>query len=146
MLVTSACAGEDATDASADEKAPTAIGESATITAPTAPAGASDTTAGTTATTLAQTVGTDDPQASAAVLYASWKSNDRNAASVVAEPAAIDGLFAAAPADYSLYNRCNTGEFGASTCLYRGDAGTIQFSMTQREEMWVVTMAIFSPA
>ena len=51
-----------------------------------------------------------------------------------------------APGDYALYNKCNTGEFGQSSCLFRGDAGTIQFNMRQHGATWVVSMAVFSPA
>ena len=100
----------------------------------------------TTTTTVPPTVGAAEPEQAAVTLYAAWQAGDRNAAATVAEAAAIDGIFAAAPGEYRPYNRCNTGEFGQSSCLYRGDPGTIQFNMKQVDGAWVVTAAIFSPA
>lgn len=100
----------------------------------------------TTTTTVPATVGAADPEQAAVTLYAAWQAGDRGAAATVAEVAAVDGVFAAAPGEYRPYNRCNTGEFGQSSCLYRGDPGTIQFNMKERDGAWVVTVAIFSPA
>lgn len=122
------------------------IGDPAVIESSTTAAddAADDTTA--TATTVPATVGAPDPEQAAVTLYAAWQAGDRGAAATVAEAAAVDGIFAAAPGEYRPYNRCNTGEFGQSSCLYRGDPGTIQFNMKERDGAWVVTVAIFSPA
>lgn len=116
---------------------PVAIGDSATVTATTAPA---------TSSTVPAPVGRPDPHEAAKVLYDAWKAGDRTTAATVADPMAVDGMWQTAPGDYALYNQCNTGEFGSSACLYRGDAGTIQFAMEQRATAWVVVEAVFSPA
>jgi hypothetical protein len=132
--------GDDDADTGSDTTVATEIGDAASVESSTT---APETTV---AETPAAPVGAPDPEAAAASLYGAWKAGDRAAAATVAEPVAVDAVFAAAPGDYALYNRCSTGEFGSSGCLYRGDPGTIQFSMTQREAAWVVTMAVFSPA
>ena len=100
----------------------------------------------TTSTAVPATVGAADPEQAAVTLYAAWQAGDRGAAATVAEATAIGGIFAAAPGEYRPYNRCNTGEFGQSSCLYRGDPGTIQFNMKQVDGAWVVAAAVFSPA
>jgi hypothetical protein len=117
------------------------IGEPAVVESSTT--AADDTT---TSTAVPATVGAADPEQAAVTLYAAWQAGDRGAAATVAEATAIDGIFAAAPGEYRPYNRCNTGEFGQSSCLYRGDPGTIQFNMKQVDGAWVVAAAVFSPA
>lgn len=142
-----ACTADDSASDDTDDTVATEIGGAASVESSTTTTTAADTTApGTTPTTAAAPVGAPDPEAAAATLYAAWKANDVAAASNVAEPAAIESMATVAAGDYSLYNRCNTGEFGQSSCLYRGDPGTIQFSMADRAGLWVVTTAIFSPA
>jgi len=128
------------------------IGDPATVesssTAPEDDAGstaAPETTPETTPTTAAP-VGAPEPEESAATYYMAWKAGDPALASTVAEPAAVDAMDTIAEGDYSLYNRCNTGEFGQSSCLYRGNPGTIQFAMAETDGNWVVTTVFFSPA
>lgn len=142
------CTADDATnDADAGPEVTAQIGDAATAVPTT---GGPTTTASTPTTpptvdTVPGPAGTPEPQQAADALYAAWKAGDRVAAGTVAEPIAVDGVFAAAPGDYQLYNKCNTGEFGQSSCLFRGDPGTIQFNMKQIDGSWVVTGAIFSP-
>jgi hypothetical protein len=140
-------AGCTADDADSGPSVSAEIGEPAVVESSTTAAddgAAADPT--TTTAAAAVTVGAADPEQAAVTLYAAWQAGDRNAAATVAEPAAVDGIFTAAPGEYRPYNRCNTGEFGQSSCLYRGDPGTIQFNMKERDGAWVVTVAIFSPA
>lgn len=137
-----AACGSDDGDAATDPTVTAEIGDAATVTTSTTAPEPSE----PPATEPAAPVGAADPGEAAATLYAAWKAGDRAVAATVAEPAAVDGVFAAAPGDYALYNRCDTGEFGSSSCLYRGDPGTIQFAMTERDGTWVVTTAIFSEA
>lgn len=119
------------------------LADAASTTPDTAPP---TTTAEETTTTAAPPVGAPEPQQAAATYYMAWKAGDAATAATVAEPSAVEAMATIAPGDYSLYNRCNTGEFGQSTCLYRGDAGTIQFSMADRGGSWVVTTVFFSAA
>lgn len=119
------------------------VGATATVTVATTP-----TTTPTTPTTTAPAapVGRPDPHEAAKVLYDAWKASDRVTAATVADSTAVDSMWQTAPGDYKLYNKCNTGEFGSSACLYRGAPGTIQFAMEQRDTAWVVVEAVFSPA
>jgi hypothetical protein len=58
-------------------------------------------------------------------------------------------MWATAPGDYTLYTTCDSGEFGTSTCLYRGNPrslGTIDFNMEKRGALWVVIDARYTPA
>jgi hypothetical protein len=122
----------------------TEIGDAASVSSTTAPT--TTTTAPTTTTTIPAPVGLDTPKAAAERLYSAWKAGDRNGALTVAEPAAVDGIFAAAPGNYSLYSGCDTAEFSDSGCLYRGDAGTIQVTMAKRGTLWVVITAFYAEA
>ncbi len=134
------CGGSDGGSGSGGTTVSVDIGEPATATS--APA-TSATTATTTATTGAP-VGLADPHEAAKRLYDAWKANDKVTAATVAEASAVESMWQTVPGDYALYNNCNTGEFGSSACLYRGDAGTIQFAMEQRGALWVVVEAVFS--
>ena len=59
-------------------------------------------------------------------------------------PAAVEMMWQTAPGDYSIYNRCDSGEFGDSGCLFRGSNGTIQFTAERRADRWVVIQAFYS--
>lgn len=139
LVLSSAACGSSGGEA--DVEAEIGSGVSVVVSTTTVTA---DTVASTTS--LPPTVGTPDPQTTAGTLYLAWVAGDRGSAAVVAEPAAIDDIWATAPGEYSLYNRCSTGEFGGAQCLYRGPGGTIQFSMDEVDGNWVVKRAIFSPA
>lgn len=91
-------------------------------------------------------VGAATPEAATAALYLASVAGDRSAAASVAEPAAIDAVFAAPPGAYQSYSRCDTGEFDTSGCLYRdrSNNNTIQFDMERRANAWVVTGAFVS--
>ena len=120
------------------------IGQAATVTSGAKTSKTTTSTATTATTAVAGPTGTPGADQAAAALYAAWKGGDRTAAGTVADPVAVEGIFAATPGDYALYNKCNTGEFGSAECLYRGSGGTIQFRMTQRGPNWVVASAFFS--
>ncbi len=134
------CGGSDGGSGSGGTTVTVDIGEPATATS--APA----TSATTTTATTAAPVGLADPHEAAKRLYDAWKANDKVTAATVAEASAVESMWQTVPGDYALYNKCNTGEFGSSACLYRGDAGTIQFAMEQRGALWVVVEAVFSAA
>lgn len=135
------CGGDDGGSGSGGTTVSVDIGEPATATS----APATSATTATTATTPAP-VGLADPHEAAKRLYDAWKANDKVTAATVAEASAVESMWQTVPGDYALYNKCNTGEFGSSACLYRGDAGTIQFAMEQRGALWVVVEAVFSAA
>lgn len=99
-----------------------------------------------TTTTLAPPVGSPDGASAALSLYNAWVANDRNAAATVAEPAAIDAIWAAVPGPYELYRGCDTGEFGTGGCLFRDRSTnhTIQIDLEKRDTGWVVTNAFYS--
>ncbi|MGN6694480.1 MAG: hypothetical protein ACTHN0_09895 [Aquihabitans sp.] len=117
--------------------ATTTAAEPTTTTAPT-------TTAAPTTTVPAAPVGLPDQEAVAQKLYDAWKANDKATAATVADAAAIDNMWRAAPGDYSLYNSCSTGEFDTSGCLFRGNPGTIQIDLEKRGDNWVVAGAVWS--
>ena len=133
------CGGSDGGSGSGGTTVSVDIGDPATATS----APATSATTATTATTGAP-VGLADPHEAAKRLYDAWKANDKVTAATVAEASAVESMWQTVPGDYALYNNCNTGEFGSSACLYRGDAGTIQFAMEQRGALWVVVEAVFS--
>ena len=135
------CGGSDGGSGSGGTTVSVDIGDPATATS----APATSATTATTATTGAP-VGLADPHEAAKRLYDAWKANDKVTAATVAEASAVESMWQTVPGDYALYNNCNTGEFGSSACLYRGDPGTIQFAMEQHGALWVVVEAVFSAA
>jgi hypothetical protein len=143
VLTLGATACGDSEDDETQSTVEAEVGDAATVTSSTT---AAETTAPETTPTTAAPVGAASPEEAAATLYTAWKAGDPATASTVAEPTAVEAMATVAPGDYALYNRCNTGEFGQSSCLYRADQGTIQFSMDDRDGAWVVTTAIFSAA
>lgn len=92
-------------------------------------------------------VGAADPAAAATALYEAFDVDDRDTASEVAEPEAVEETFAAERGPYALYSDCDSGEFDVSGCLFRDRTtnNTIQFDMERRGDAWVVTNAFFSP-
>lgn len=141
-----AAACTSASDGGKEAKAK--IDEPATVVATTvAP---TTTKAATVTTTTLAAVGLDTPEAAAQRLYDAWKAGDRNGASTVAEPDAVNGIWATAPGDYAVYNSCDSAEFDTSGCLFRGNSGTIQFTMEKRPDKatgtvkWVVIEALFA--
>lgn len=97
------------------------------------------------ATTLPPTVGLPGQEETAKRLYDAWFADDRTTAATVADPVAVEAMWKTARGDYSLYNKCSTGEFDTSGCLYRGNLGTVQFDLEKRNGNWVVAGAFFSP-
>lgn len=139
-------------DGSAGGDGDTEIGSPATETTSITSTTAAPTTTTTPTTTAAPTTAPDPagaatPEAAADSLYQAFVAGDRTAATEVAEPAAVDTVFAATPGPYQPYRGCDTGEFDTSGCLYRDRStnNTIQFDMERRDQVWVVTGAFFSP-
>lgn len=140
LLTLALVGGSACGDDGADE--PARIGEPVTTVATSS----TSTTAAAPATTVPP-VGADTPDSAAATLYQAFTTGDRAMAAAVAEPAAVEAVFAATPGPYQPYRGCDTGEFDTSGCLYRDRStnNTIQFDMTRRGAKWVVTGAFFSP-
>lgn len=122
----------------------TKLGSAETVTSTTT---STTSTPTTTTEAPATPAGAAAPADAAQGLYDAWKANDRAKAATLATPGAVAGMFATVPGDYVLYNRCDTGEFGTSGCLFRSAASyaTIQFNMEQREDAWVVIDAVYQP-
>jgi hypothetical protein len=137
-----ACGSEGAEPAGEAEISDEAATLETTTTA--APTTEATPTTPTTPTTEPTPLGLFSPEESAQALYDAWKADDRATAATLAEPAAVEGQWATAPGDYAVYNQCDSGEFGTSGCLFRGSGGTIQYTMEQREDRWVVVSAFFS--
>ena len=102
-----------------------------------------ETTAAPTATAPVAT-GLDDQEAVVQRLYDAWKADDKVTAATVADQTAVDGMWLTEPGDYSQYNQCSTGEFDTSGCLYRGNNGTIQFTVEKRGNLWVAIEAFYA--
>ena len=123
------------------------VGDSATTEIATTPATEAPTTAAApTTTTLPPTVGRPDAREAAQALYDAWLANDRASAAAVADPPAIDGMFAAVAGPYQLYSGCDSGEFDTGGCLFRDRStnNTIQVDLEKRDGNWVVAYAVFS--
>ncbi|QXC62543.1 hypothetical protein KSP35_07020 [Aquihabitans sp. G128] len=120
--------------------------KSATMQASSTTTAKPTTTTAPTTTTVAAPVGAGSPEDATAQLYAAFQAGDRAAAAKVAEPAAIDAVFAAVPGPYQPYRGCDTAEFGTSGCLYRDRSTnhTIQFDLEKRGTVWVVTNGFYS--
>ncbi|MEZ5176998.1 MAG: hypothetical protein R2746_01600 [Acidimicrobiales bacterium] len=121
---------------------------STATTSTTAPATTTSTTApAATSTTLPAPVGRPEAKDAALTLYDAWTKNDRVGAATVADPPAIDAVFAATPGPYELYRGCDTGEFDTGGCLFRDRStnNTIQIDVERRNGNWVVSGAFFSP-
>lgn len=97
-------------------------------------------------TGAAAPTGAPDPATAATTLYDASVVDDRATAATVAEPDAIDAVFAAEPGPYALYSACDSGEFDISGCLFRDRTtnNTIQFDMERRGDAWVVVNAFAS--
>lgn len=139
VLVAGACSSDDDGGDAATEvsTAPPATLD-ATSEVPT-----TDVPAETTAP-LPATTGMASQEETIQRLYDAWYADDRVTAATVAEPAAVEGMWQTARGDYSLYSACSTGEFDTSGCLYRGANGTIQFTLEQRGDLWVVIEAFYA--
>lgn len=148
VLVAAGCTKSEGGSESTSGTTKARIGGAATVdqttsTSTTAPAATTTTTA-PTATAPPAPVGLASPREAAQRLYDTWKAGDRPSALVVATPAAVEGIWTTAPGDYSLYNDCDSAEFDTSGCLYRGNSGTIQFTMERHGAAWVVIEALFA--
>ncbi|MGI8755404.1 MAG: hypothetical protein ACR2MB_05995 [Acidimicrobiales bacterium] len=148
-LVVAGCTKSDGGGSSKPHRTKVRIGDAATVDRPTSTTVAAPTTAATAATSTGPTAppapeGLESPKAAAQRLYDTWKAGDRPSALVVATPEAVDGIWATAPGDYSLYNDCDSAEFDTSGCLFRGNSGTIQFTMERHGAAWVVIEALFA--
>lgn len=141
VVLVAGCSG------SSDDRGSTGsdIAEPATLQA-TSSSTAVPTSAAPATTAPPAPVGAATPADASAALYAAFVAGDRAAAARVAEPVAIDAVFAAAPGPYQPYRGCDTGEFGTSGCLYRDRSTnhTIQFDLERRGTAWVVTSGFYS--
>ncbi|HEX2576216.1 MAG TPA: hypothetical protein VHK88_07685 [Aquihabitans sp.] len=128
------------------EDAQVGSGATAVPSSTTAPTTAT-TAPPTTPTTLAGPTGVPTGEEAARKLYDAFAAGDRAAAATIAEPAAIEAVFAAVPGPYELYRGCDTGEFDTGGCLFRDRStnNTIQIDLERRDTGWVVTGAFFSP-
>lgn len=97
-----------------------------------------------TTTAPAEPVGLPEQEAAATRLYDAWVADDKVTAATVADPAAVENMWQAARGSYSLYNKCASGEFDTSGCLFRGNLGTIQIDLEKRGDNWVVAGAFYS--
>lgn len=145
-----ACSSSDSAGGTTDGT--TEIGEPATADAgdtSTAASSPSSDPAPTTAptTTVVEPVGVPEPATAAQKLYDAWVAGDREAAATIADPPAIDAVFAATPGPYELYRGCDSGEFDTGGCLFRDRTtnNTIQIDLEKRDSGWVVAGAFFSP-
>jgi hypothetical protein len=116
----------------------------ATTTAAPTTTEAPTTTAVPTTAAPAAPVGLPGQEEVAQKLYDAWIADDRATAATVADQAAIDNLWPAPKGDYSLYNKCSSGEFDTSGCLFRGANGTIQIDLEKRGDNWVVAGTFYS--
>ncbi len=127
----------------------TGIGEPATLVGSSTTTTTAPPTSTTTAppTTVAEPTGLAEPAAAATKLYDAWVAGDRATAATIADPAAVEGIFAAAPGPYQLYRGCDTGEFDTGGCLFRDRStnNTIQVDVERRTSGWVVSGTFFSP-
>lgn len=141
LLATAACSSDDDHAGGGSTAAPSLVPPASETTVRTATS-----TTPTTTPAAPTPVGASDGAAAAQALYDAWVAGDRAAAARVAEPAAIDAIWAAAPGPYQLYRGCDTGEFDTGGCMFRDRSTnhTIQIDLTRRGDMWVVTGAFYS--
>ncbi len=149
LLLVAVALGLLATGCGDDEPSgggPSEIGDAVTIDREATTTTATSATTEATPTTAPAPTGAPSPEAASEALYQAFVAGDRAAAAVVAEPPAIEAVFAATPGSYGAYRGCDTGEFDTSGCLYRDRATdhTIQFDLERRDAAWVVTGAFFS--
>jgi len=135
-IVLAGCGG------SASDDDATAVGNAATVDQTTTTTAPATSTAPTTAPVA--TTGLATQEETVRRLYDAWFADDKKTAATVADQTAIDGMWKTARGDYSLYNSCSTGEFDTSGCLYRGNNGTIQFTLERRGDFWIVIEAFYA--
>jgi len=136
-----ACAGSD------DAVQPTTT--VTTVPTTSVPTTTTTTTAPTTTTTTTPPP-VPRPSAREAVDYllGAWRAGDRAGALTVAEPAAVDALFAIAP-EPPESRGCNEPPpgLGAPTyCVYRLNAGELQVRAAERDGGYVVDLVVLGSA
>ena len=144
-----ACGSDAGGGSESGTESGTEIGEAVTLEASstTTTSLATTTTTAAPPTTAAEPSGLPDPAAAATKLYDAWVAGDRATAATIADPAAVEAIFAAAPGPYQLYRGCDTGEFDTGGCLFRDRStnNTIQVDVERRASGWVVSGTFFSP-
>lgn len=137
VVAVAACAGSD------DAVQPTTTATNSTI-----PAAVTSTTTTTAPTTTASTTPPPTPRPSAReavdYLLGAWRAGDRVGALTVAEPAAVDSLFAIPP-ETPESRGCNEPPpgLGAPTyCVYRLNAGELQVRAAEREGGYIVDLVV----
>jgi len=152
-VVIAACGTDDSPDASDTTVAETVAEQtsSTTVESTTEVDSPSDeeppsTEATPTTEATAEPVGADSPADAATALYDAWVNDDRDAASEVADPDAIETMWTAEKGPYELYRHCDDGEFDTSGCLFRDRSTdhTIQINLERRDGGWVVSGTFYS--
>jgi hypothetical protein len=113
-----------------DSPKPTATSATTTVPAPTTslpPTKPSSTTVAPSTTAAARpttTVAASSPEGFARTLFDAWKNGDRAAAAKVAQPAAVDAIFARTwrAADGWAFSECN-GAAGSVICTWKQPGG-----------------------
>jgi len=112
--------------------------DSGTVSSP--PVEVSTTVVTTTTTTIALTP-QKTPVAAVNMLLAAWRKGDRAAARLVAEPAAVDALFAQPPQSTS-DRGCTEPLNGSSDCAYRYGAGVLNAQAAASGDGWIVRIVV----
>ncbi|MGI8664173.1 MAG: hypothetical protein ACR2LQ_13340 [Acidimicrobiales bacterium] len=87
-----------------------------------------------------------DPSAAAAALLDAWKAADERGAATIAEPAAVQALFAAGTPATVEARGCSDAKYDPAQCVFRTDVGEVQVRTTMQGGGWVVDQARVSPA
>ena len=115
---------------------------------------ATTTTATTTTTTTLSTTTTTIPlapapsaQAAATTFINAWKAGDRDTASTVALPAAVDAVFSAGDPGSAENRGCNSPPADSPVlCVYRTGVGELQIRVQPQADGWVIDQALLSAA
>lgn len=125
LLVVAGCSSSDTSAPATTVAIPT------TATAPT-------TTAPKLATGSAATIAD-----AAAVLVAAWQHNDLAQAATIADPIAVEGMWATPREMINLRSCSDDNGLSEGGCVYRTPSGLVQINTTRRANGWVVTGAIY---
>ncbi len=119
-VVLTACSDDPTARTAPPVPTPEVVQTSTSTSSTTTPAASTTTTARATTTAPAPA----SPEASARALYAAWAASDRAAAAKVAQPAAVDVLFARRwqAADLWSFSECS-GAAGSTICAWRRPSG-----------------------
>lgn len=130
-----------------------ALGVVAAGCSSSAPSTPSTTTAApaTTTTTIAPTT-TEPSEAperaatsaeAAARLVDAWKAKDRHAATMIADPLGVKGMFATPYEDIWLRSCTTDDSLPEGGCIYRTTSGLVQVNTEERDGGWVVSSVTY---